>query len=590
VKGLGYALEAMVAITIIVLFGIGAVQVDSPDHNWSEYQKELAVQDITFSMQSSGKIERFIQRGEVGSLQSYITEVSDRDMEVSGEVSGLPLTDISIGYYAKEKDRHEIEIEEASLNLSCKIETLEDEFGDIEEDSIYKTRNTTESDLAHESNYGVNLYFANTTETKQRTSGYDALWVDNSTSCEFSENDGPFNINDMFHWADEDNESNSSYYEFKKVDIDEETAHLYNATKAHRLKNQFKKDITGISTEVSLDIVDFDEVQSKDFTTLIFSESASLQDMDQNKDIVKQHMNDGSVLLLVNPSEAEFEESIILNQSNLEWMNVDYKQSYSSKELTNATFSSREDSLSIETFYRAQKGDVDGLRLNPPGKLISNYSIINEPVETVYSEQESYDIQDYRNVYIDDFEHDAAADFNPTNCVYDEESDLTEAENVNVGDLENNFDVINVGLDDDCNERGLVFNFGEGYDSRVYVHNETILIGDTEYRIVIENACSEYKDGGCAELEAIGNKPVELMPHTDDSEFGSNNQMAALGYREEYDEEQLMMITSTIYWLELEEYEFKGLKQQSSLHSSAKGGLYEDGVYIPYEINLRWSE
>lgn len=596
VKGLGYSLESMMAVVILILFSLGAVQVGSPSQDWSEYQRHIAAQDLTFSMQSSGKMEDFVTRGELGSLQNSMTEISDRDMEVSGAVSNLPLYEISVGYYAVKDDkkyRHTENIESVSSTDECNIDELKGFVDNPDEDPIYRTQNSGADDLASENNYDVDLYFANTDPTDvdsdEVSSGYDTLWVDNGTDCQFSDEDGPFHLNEIFYWGDVDTPNEDDYFDFKSIDVDNEETTLYNASQANNIKQQLDQDLNGINTDINLDVVDMEEIENQEYNTLIFPETGSLDEIDENLDEIQSHLLFGSILILMNPSDDDFENSDFLKSTNLEWMEIGYEGGYDSSDLTEVEFSSSRDGFNLRTFYEAQQPSSGELELNPPGKIVSNSTSSVEPGKTVHSNQESYYIGS-RSLSVDEFDQDVEDEEVQSACSHDEDSDLTEDEAEFEG-LDDPISILNIGLDEDCDIRGLKFDFGDGYGSDIFVDGEVISVGEFRYVIEIEDAsCGDPEDGGCAYFEATGNKAVELMPHTATFDFDSRGELVALGHQSSYSDEQLKMIVSAIHWSDSREYNFQGLEEPSVIDTSAKGGVQHLDVYMPYELNLRWSE
>lgn len=265
VKGLGYALEAMMASVIIFLFIFGTVEVTSPDQDWNDYQRELAAQDLTYSMKASGKLTSFLKRGETGTLQTAFSEISDRDMETSGAVSNLPISHADIGYFTVPDKRENQSITQVDSNDRCYNDLQELERFANASDPIYRTEN---SELEDE--HGVRLYFANTNPTGvedvEASSGYDTLWVDKGEKeCQFSSEDGPFYLDQIFYWGNQSSGDPSDFYEFNEIDAENsEEATFYQATQAYNISQTFQDEVNGIRTSTSLDMVDFEEIDSSD--------------------------------------------------------------------------------------------------------------------------------------------------------------------------------------------------------------------------------------------------------------------------------------------------------------------------------------
>lgn len=600
VKGLGYSLEAMMAVIIILIFSLGAVQVSSPSQDWAEYQRHVAAQDITYSMQTSGKLENFIKRGELGSFQDAATTISDRDMEVSGAVSNLPLYEFSIGYFARPENRFDQSIVEVQSEDRCydELEELEGFVDDSAENPIYRTENSSMDDLSHDDNYGVTIYFGNTnptgSDTGVQSEGYDTLWVDNGTRCQFANEDGPYYLNQIFFWGDTNTSSDEDYFDFKSIDVDKNqgqgNAEFYLASQAYNIKSTMNEGINGIATDISLDVVDFDEIDSENHHNLIFAENQSLNQINQpqNLDILESHMVSGTILFLMNPAQTDLQTGF-LDQANLDWIDTGYKDGYNA-DPTTATFSSNRKSMDLDTLYRGMKGDQSDLELRPPSKVVSGSSNRLESGRVLYSSSEEYNFSEWDR-YIDDFEQVDPEDVEgepPSSC-YDDDSALTRAE-ADFPDT-SGIQFINAEVGDCNGNRSLRFDFNDNgvYDSEIYLNGEKFIVEDREYFIDIYGACPESVDGECVDFKASGQELVELMPHTSSFESFSGGQIAMLGYQNQYNDEQTRIIAASIHWLTGGEYGFEGREPPSRVDTSAMGSVDEE-IYMPYEVNLRWSE
>jgi len=606
VKGLGYSLEAMMAVIMILLFSLGVLQISSPDQDWSEYQRQVAAQDLTYSMQASGKLENFVKRGELGAFQDSVTTVSDRNMEVSGAVSDLPLYEFAIGYFTRPQNRSQEDLVEVSSGDRCydDLEELEGFVDDPSADPIYRTERSSNDDLAHSSNYNVTLYFANTDPTGLDSpsvdDGYDTLWVDNSTSCQFSNSEGPFYLNQMFYWGDKNTGADEDFFDFKSIDIDQSAgqgeAEFYLATQAYNVKSMLENGVNGVRTEISLDAVDFSEIDSENHNALIFAERESLNQINQpgNLDILEDHMVSGTALMLMNPIESDMQTGI-LNQANFDWIDAGYKGGYSGG-LTNATFSSDRDSMDLETLYTGLEGEQSSLNLRPPGKIVSNSSRKLESGNTLYSPVDEYNFSDWNRLVTDSDQVDPSdVDGEPDSDCYSSSSGLTRME-ANFPDT-SGVKFLNAEVGDCNGNRALKFDFDDDlvYESKVYLNGESFIVGGREYFININGACpsdpSASQDGECVQFIANGRELVELMPHTRsfDSFPDSAGRMALLGYENQYNEEQTKLIAASLHWLASEDYGFEGFEDSYDVDTSAFGSVDEE-IYMPYTINLRWSQ
>lgn len=568
VKGLGYALEAMMASAIVFMFIFGAVEVSNPDQDWDDFQREVASQDLTRSMKASGHLTSFLSRGELGSLQTSITEISDRDMEVSGAVSNLPISQIDIGYFAVQDKRENQDIVKVDSGDRCHGELQElKRFAETSE--IYRTSGGLEED------YGVRLYFANTNPkgVEVDTSGFDTLWVDNGTQqCQFSSSDGPFYLDQIFYWGDSENSDPSDFFEFHSIDTGAGESTFYKASQPRRIQNILNQEVNGIETSTHVDMVDFNEIENSDYSILIFPERDSLPDINSNMDTVISHLVSKPVLLLMNPEEDDL-DSGLLEETGFEWIDTD-RSGYGSGAV-DAAFSSERPSLDIKTLYLGLDGDPN-FQLYPPGKVVSNTSSRLEASQTIYSSSTKYDFSEWdRSVT-----GMSPGGTNPTDC-----SDSYEG----TVDFEDSspIDFLNIAVGDSCNSRALIFDFnGSGYDSDFYLNGESVKVANREYSIDLVGCGTE---GECADFKAQGQQNIELMPNTASFKTFNGDQLALLGHNHTYNEDQRKTVASSIYYLLNNEVRFEGRVQPEEVSTSAIGGIKED-VYMPYKINLRWSE
>ena len=592
VKGIGYALEAMMATIILVLFAVGAVEVTSPDQDWPEYQREIAAQDLTYSMQTSGKLENFASRGEMGSFQNAVTTISDRDLEASGAVSDLPLYELSIGYFVRPDKRIEQDISEVGPGDACSGDLSELERSvDDPSDPIYKTDSPLPRD------YNVTLYFANTNpnDNPATVDDYDTLWVDNGTQCQFASEDGPFYIDEMFFWGDRDQGSKpNDYYTFKGIDVSSGEASLYNATQGEAIKSVMEEGINGVETSVEFDAVNFDDIEDEEYDALIFSEREALSKINENDNlrILEDHLISNAVLFLMNPEESDL-DSGILNDANLDWMDTGYEGGYSGG-LTNTTFSRQPDSAKVETFYRGQGANPSDLELRPPGKVVSNSSKKLETGRTLYSPTEDYDYTTWnRSAYGFTQIDPASIDGEPSSGCYSGgsmSSSLTEGQ-VDFREKPG-VDVLNAEIGSCSGDRAVKLDLDSDgdYDGDLYLNGEAFTVEGVQYFVDIEGACPDYGDGVCVDFIAAGNAAAELLPHTTNYDsFNGNGRLGLIGYEPDYSREQNQMIVSAIHWMTGSTNSFEGLEDPGNIDTVARGSVDEE-IYMPYEINFRWSQ
>ncbi len=588
-KGIGYALEAMVATITILIFSLGAMQVAGPSQDWSDYQREVAAQDLTYSLQASGHLENFVQRGETGSMQTALKTISDRDMEVTGLVSNVPVYETDIGFYTKEDDR-------ITQTLTDDLGQCEGSIGELEdfsEDPVLRT----DGEYEEESEYNVTLYFGNTNPTHKDTpSGYDTLWVDNGTQrCQFAEEDGPFYTNEMFFWGDWESEADTDFFDFKEVEDDEE-ATFYRATQPRNITNMIDRGVNEIRADISMDMVDFEEIESEDYDFLVFREREVLSDIENNREILENHVVNGPALFMMNLEEDDLDDYSFMEDTNFEWMDAGYEDGYDG-EATNVAFSGHSESSQIETYFEGLGGTTSEVSMKPPGKLVSNAEGTLEPSRhTVYTPGESYDISDME-VVVEDMDEVEEDDVNgePESECYGEDYAITEYEGVDFPDY-GQVNVINVRLGSDsesCNldERGVKIDTTQSgeYDSDLILNGEEIELGGRNY--IMNTQEIDDCDGRheCIEFLSGAESFIEIAPYRETFSDFRGQKIMFTGYKEEYQEHDLKLLGAMIYWLRGDQYSFQGDEDPEGVSTTAYGSVEEE-VYLPYSINLRWSE
>lgn len=600
VKGLGYAIETVVALIILVIFSLGALQITGFDQDWNEFQKEVAAQDITYSLEKTGHTENFLKRGETGTLQTVVNTVSDRDMEISGLVSELPVTEISLGFYTVDDDREIVDLTELE---SCSEDDIS-EIQDFSSDPILETDGYLENPSEHD----TTLFFGNTNATESGLrAGYDSLWVDNGTECQFAEEDGPFYLEDIFYWGDDTDSAQSDYYDFKSIEWDDDSnsgeAEFYRATQPVRITNLMEPGPNEIRTDITLDMVDQAQLESEDFEIAVFREEESLDFMDEEFEVMVDILRESSVMVMANPdAEEEVIENEFLSSTGVSWIDLDYQDGYDGGQAEGA-FSDEDDSVRINTFYNGING-IQDFQLIPPGKTTSNETSDLRPSRTIFSDEERFDVSSLETSSEDLVEGEDMGIEDPDEYCADYDYDDSDPEQVDLAggtvnfENEGNIDIISVKLgqsDEVCDEfveRGIIFEFDQ---NNLYLDGETVSIGGIEYYIeanIMENNndCDFY--GECVEFIPTikdDNDNVELMVTRESFDNLEGRKFAMTGYLEEFEEDQRAVIASTFFWMVGDEVGFESGESQGVITTESRGSI-EGEVYLPYTLHLRWSE
>ncbi|MFO7794392.1 MAG: hypothetical protein R6V35_05470 [Candidatus Nanohaloarchaea archaeon] len=599
VKGLGYALEAIVAMLTILLFSLGALQISGPDQDWSNYQREVAAHDLTYSMEATGHTEAFMKRSETGSLQTSMTTISDRDMEVSGLLSQLPVNELRVGYYTLIDDRKSQTLSTVDSGDPCEGDL--DELEDFSSDPIIKTEGNLESV------HNVTLYFGNTNSTSStQRAGYDALWVDNGTECQFGADEGPYYLDEIFFWGDKDTSFRNDYYDFKSIEWDggSGSSEFYNATQPVNLTNSMMPGPNGIKTDISMDMVDVSGLESETFDIAVFRENDALGEVVGDYDLMQDLVQEGSVMFMMDLQQNDITNYDFLDNTGISWMDLGYQGGYSGGE-TDAAFSTESDSIKVDTYYTGLEGS-DSFKMSPPGKVISNTSEDLRPSRTIYSNTERYDSSDWQRNDTDMTNITDHPDKPDSQCYsnFDDSSEYPLSE----GEIDfpngNTVGVLSAKLGSNnqaCNnliERGLKFDFNDDgdYESDLYLNGENVEISGIEYFIEANkdpntnSGCSHW--GDCANfIPSIRDSGdfVELMITRDRFQDMSGNRFALTGYQNPYSEDQNKAIASTMFWLAQTEQTFEGTEDPSNIDSRSFGSI-DGSAYLPYNLDLRWSD
>ena len=603
VKGLGYALEAIIAMLTLVIFSFGALQIADFEQDWTQYQREVAAQDMAYSLETSGHTSNFVSRGETGSIQTAMTTISDRGMEVSGLISEVPVTELTIGFYADKPDERE------TVNIDTATDPGDSCEGDLGELEAFSSDPILETDGGLESTYGVTLYFGNTNATGNARPGYDTLWVDNGTSCQFGNDEGPYYLDEIFYWGDDNTPAQSDYLDFKRIDSTSSEAEFYEATQPVEILNQGAPGPNDIKTDLKPDMVDENDLRDNSYDMTVFMGSSSgpgdsLDFLDYNSGLAQDLIKESPMLLLMDlQSENDVNNNDFLSKTGIAWLGTGYKDGYSGNP-AQAAFSSESESVDVETFYNGLEGETN-FQLSPPGQAISNKSDDVSPARTIYSNQERYD---YSSLQQNDTSMSSSStdpvvpetycgDISYTNPRPNDQHDLSEG-SINFPNHGNvNIKSVKLGQTESfCEnqiERGIIFDF----DNRLYLNGETVKIGGIEYivdanvDITQESNCDDW--GDCANFipsNADSNDFVELMITRERLQDIENTERFALGgYQSNYNQDQRKALMSTIFWLSGDERGFEGREDPEGVDSLSIGNI-EGPSYMPYSLYMRWSQ
>lgn len=588
-KGVGYMIEGIVAAVTIFIFAFGQSPAETAQ-DWSTFQDQIAANDLSYTLKKTGDLNAILKRQHTGSLETAVSSMTEGELETSGTIDNLPLNDASIGFtstnYSNLQERHTDPIRDVQSGDRCSgdLEEIEQQSGT----SIKRTEDPGDHD-------GVVLYFA---DTDPQVSGgftdevdYDTLYVDNETRCQFSASEGPIYIDEFFKW----NTSTSGeyeYYDLKNIDGGNNQFTYYNATLPLNIKRRMNQPINGIRTTQGIDTFNLATTDIETYDLIIIRREEAIDYINSNPDEeqkVKDFMRNKPVLVLANLSKPNTENGFIAD-TGLEWINLTY-----SSEPSNYQFSDSSVSRKVETYFEGSDGDTLSLDLPPGGKLSSsNSESLTQEDPLLYARDGDYIIDPWNatNNSMEQVDPDNIEGKPESACYTDEpSSNLTEgtfsfSDNNSDSDVE--YDVINAKMgktEDDCgavralsidlDDDGVYTEDGEG----PLFSGERIILESKAYRV-------EATSNDSAEFIFSGNSNPEIINYRSSFEDFHGDQLARIGYREDYSENSLKLISSTVYWLLGDTTEF-GEGDPSSVSTTVLGSINQN-VYMPYKVSLRW--
>ncbi|MFB6208327.1 MAG: hypothetical protein ABEJ69_03180 [Candidatus Nanohaloarchaea archaeon] len=326
-KGIGYSIEAIAAMFILLSFAATSFTIPSATQDWRNYQRQIAANDLSYALQKTGHLENFMRRGDTGSVRTAVETISSRDMKVSGTVSNLPILETSIGFH--------------TLYDKIFTQPLYDMTGDpcqgdieeIKDESEAPVLRTDPSDLLT-GQHQVRLYFADTDPKHSGggfdgTTNYESLWVDNGTQCQFSAAEGPFYLDEFFFWGNKTGSGTKHHYDFKAIDGGAQQFKVYRSDQVVRLRDTMKKRVNGVDTDTEFDTFKLANKDISVYDVVVFRRKESLTNISSYETKLKNFMEQGSVMLAMNPTESQVKSGFIAD-TGLEWVDLNYFSSSSS--------------------------------------------------------------------------------------------------------------------------------------------------------------------------------------------------------------------------------------------------------------------
>lgn len=588
-KGAGYSLEAIVAVATVILFVLGGLSIPE-SQDWSSFRGEVASDDLTYALQKSGYVDHALSEGEIGSVQTAVSTVAEGNVEISGLVSNLPIAENRIAFYIRPKNRFDQQIREVGSSPTDECEGDLEEITNRSEAPVYRT---TGGELANNYHDNETLYIA---DLDPRTVGgndetdYDALWVDNgSRSCQFAEEDGPYYLDEIFKW---ENES----YDFESVNEGEDEMRLYRSTQPVRFRKMLERPVNSVKTFVSIDAVNYTELESGDFDVGVVRGNDAVEQIDDgNKTEVKNFMSDSSMLVLANLTSDKFDSNDFMSQSGFRYVDEPYNNPYSGSGVE-GSFSENRDSQDTRTYFKGLEGVESDLSISPPRVIADTQPTVESSPVLLKSSTESYSFSNWNrtNTSMENISR-SEVEGEPESECYPQESSLTN------GSLEfpdgNIYTFISAELGtstsfcEENNVRGVKIDLsqdGSYVDETTLLNDQIVEVANREYAINTFSNSSVCGDGECVGFTYLGDRHVELISHRNSFPGYGGGRMAVSGYEKVYSDEDRKVLASVIHWLRGDQVSFEGLSPPGEISTSTISGIQDD-TYLPYEVNMRWS-
>lgn len=576
-KGISYVLEVIIAILVVISFSFGIVEYTGQEQDWSEYRGEIAANDLTYSLYESGHMEVFVQHSNTGSLKTAVNAISGRDTEISGSIQNIPLNEINMGFHTLQEDVHDdLDVTEVSSGDRCY-----NDLEEIEEEKVDGDILRTNDDF--EDNYNVRLYFADTGAVFSEDVSYDSLWVDNSTSCQFSNEDGPFYLDEIFLWGDRETVDPNNHFAFKGIE-NQDTLTVHNASQVHNFREMFRESLNGIPTDTSVNTFTFDESLS-DFNVVVFRQADSLEEIQGNEAQLSNYLEDNYALFLLESDigQNNFQNSF-LDAAGFEWLafpntgeigynDPDYEGGQSGVQFTE---SGRSDQ--VLTYFRGLRGEPFNLEMSPPGKIKSNTDEGITTEKPILEGLKRYDSSELEVEETLDSDHTYTGD--PEYCErYEDTLEFPTGE----------YGVINSILEaEGCGAvaSNIDSENNDEYEMGPYLIGEEFVLDNINY-MAFPTCQDESED--CAEFIFTGNENIELIPHRSELDnVDGGEEIAIASYEEEYEEQQLKVLGALIYYMSEDEIHFEGQESSTDISTSVIGSV-DNEAHIPYKMDLRWS-
>lgn len=561
-KGIGYTIEAFVAILTLFVFAVGSIQTTaSPD--WNGFQAEVSAKDIGYVLHKTGKMERLLERGETGSIQTAASALTSDRLQFSGTVKGLPIGEKRIGFHVLDNKIHDFNPKTASsLGDSCYSDKSDNDLEEIDsEEPVKRTQNKK---------HGVYLYIADTDPDIpggfNSETDYDSIWVDNSTRCQFSAAEGPFYKDEFLFWGDSSDGTPDMNYDLKNISNNGNKLTVYEAEQPVNFRNTMRENVNGISAETRFDTFNFSTNDLSVYDALIFRRKESLDLIESRQERVMDYLEDHSVLFLMNLEQNDLDNGF-MSKTGMEWRELDWTEKPSG-----ANFSEAHASRKTENLFLGQKGDRQSVSLLPGGNISSGSKLVYPWHGKYNTDQWNATNMSMETVspmeLLEGVPESGCENYRKGNFSFPDDDYF--AYSSELGDCSEGI----WGLSIDLDQNGVIDS-----NEKTYVNGDRMEVGGRSYRVKIHS-------GSEAEFVYAESDKIELVNYKTEFPLQNINQFARAGYRDSYSDEDRKLLVSVLYQLSGTQNNF-GPSTSSEISTTVVGSV-KNKVYMPYRLDMRW--
>lgn len=569
-KGVGYSIEAILSAVILFTFAFGAVTPPQAQE-FSQFQDEVAARDLTHMIKITGDLNKLLSNSNTGGIRSEISSVSAKNLGVSGTLKNLPVDETRIGFHTMPSETHTNNTELIQSGDRCE--------GDLTSLDARSEEPIIRADISQElvDRHTAYVYFGDSDPLVPSgyngQQDYDTLWVDNGTRCVFPPSAGPYNINDIFLWGNT-SDSDSRYYEFKNINVSENEFTVYEADNAFDVRETMESELNGIDTDTLVNTVNFSSPDIYEYDIMVFQENETINRFNPYNNLVDEIASNTSMLFMMNMTQADAQNDFI-RDVGFKWTPM----TYSSISDYRATFSAYGNSDNIESYFLGMGGDPRDISLKPGGQIISNQGS---------TEASRDDLLYARNVRYSsnqlDGEKDPSSSWSSTSGPFSSCNNREADFSIPGPDYSSRtVPVKNIYVNSSCGLHALKLDVdgSSGYEVGPVLTDEIVEVFGRRYSPSISGPND-------ATLEFVGSKKVELVNHREGLNNISGEKAARIAYESSYEEDDLKMIASTIYWLREDTSTFEATDEGSYVSTKLVGGI-QNQIFLPYRLDLRWS-